>query len=86
MVDHGVNVPVLCHRGMSLKQMVAWAGKVGGNFTPLFLYCRVPKLLDVKQLTVNDPLSSGEIHAQALSSEKQEAGTQAKFDIKDMYV
>lgn len=48
MVDHGVNVPVLCHRGMSLKQMVAWAGKVGGNFTPLFLYCRVPKLLDVK--------------------------------------
>lgn len=37
MGDHGVNGPVLSPRGMFLKQMVAWVGKVGGNFTCLFI-------------------------------------------------
>lgn len=41
MGDHDVNGPVLSLRGMFLKQMVAWVGKVGGNFTRLFypLWC-----------------------------------------------
>ena len=41
MADHGVNGPVLSPRGMFLKQMVAWVGKVSGNFTCLFypLWC-----------------------------------------------
>lgn len=41
MGDHGVNGPVLSPRGMFLKQMVGWVGKVGGNFTCLFypLWC-----------------------------------------------
>lgn len=60
MGDHGVNGPVLSPRGMFLKQMVAWVGKVGGNFTRLFIHYGVLKLLDGKQLTANDPLSSGE--------------------------
>lgn len=41
------------------KQMVAWVGKVGGNFTRLFIRYGVLKFLDGKQLTANDPLSSG---------------------------
>lgn len=60
MRDHGVNGPVLSPRGMFLKQMVAWLGKVGGNFTCLFIRYGVLKLLDGKRLTANDPLSNGE--------------------------
>lgn len=58
--DHDVNGPVLSPRGMFLKQMAAWVGKVGGNFTHLFICYGVLKPLDGKQLTANDPLSSGE--------------------------
>lgn len=60
MRDHGVNGPVLSPRAMSLKQMVAWLGKVAGNFTCLFIRYGVLKLLDGEWLTANDLLSSRE--------------------------
>lgn len=60
MGDHGVNGPLLSPRGMFLKQMVAWVGKVGGSCTRLYIRHGVLKLRDGKQLTVNDPLSRGE--------------------------
>lgn len=74
MGDHGVNGPVLSPRGMFLKQMVGQVGKVGGNFTCLFIHYDVLKLLDGKQLTVNDPLSSGEnmLEYCPLNSKRQE--------------
>lgn len=58
--DRGVNGPVLCPRGLVLKQMVAWLGKV----TCLSIVHGVLELPYGNQLTVNDPLSSGEWHTQ----------------------
>lgn len=70
MGGHGVNGPTLFPRGIFLKQMVAWVGKDGSNFTHLFIHYLVLKHLDGKCLEVNDPLSSGAVHAQSLSFEK----------------
>lgn len=60
MRDHIVNGLVLSPRGPFLKQMAAWLGKVGGNFTCVFICYGVLKLHDRKRLTANDLLSSGE--------------------------
>lgn len=60
MGAHGVNGPALTPRGMFLKQKVGRVGKVGGNFTHLFICYDVLKLLDEEQMTVNDPLSGGD--------------------------
>lgn len=57
---------------MFLKQMVTEVGKVDGSFTCLFIRYGILKLLDGKQLTVSDLLSS--IYAQVLSFEQQETG------------
>lgn len=74
MGDHGVNGPVLSLRGMFLKQMVAWVGKVGGNFTRLSIRYGVLKLLHGEQSTANDLLSSGEYMLEPcpLSGRRQE--------------
>ena len=47
MGDHGVNGPLPSSpRGMFLKQMVFWVGKVSSDFTCLFICYLVPKLFD----------------------------------------
>lgn len=83
MGDHGVNGPVPSPRGMFLKQMVSWVGKVGSDFTCLFICYIVLKLFDGKQLKVNDPLCSRPGHVQTLSFQQQEAGTLMSINVVD---